>query len=185
MTAQYPVHPDDVEALLKIRRYLIGYRVTNGWDQPELSMRINGSKGTVWDLENSTTWQWRLSRLQSWLMPFDLRLVAELRFPDDETGQLEEAVESDPEVAPMLALARTKGAWPKWQRIYLTSALAVARKVQGISTTRLGEMMGVGRKAIHTWETVSDEVMLPKVLRQARVLGGMIELGWVEDGAED
>jgi DNA-binding XRE family transcriptional regulator len=179
VTAFFPVHPDDVTQLIKIRRYLIGFRHTNGWSQVFLSRLINGTDSIVYDLETNPTWQWRLSRLQSWVLPFDLRLSAQFKFDDDP--DLEQRVQSHPEVAPMLALSHTRGAWPKWQRIYLTSSLTVARRELGISTQQLGERLGIGRKAINSWEAGADEVMLPKLLRHARILGGRIEFALEEE----
>ncbi len=178
MTALFPLHPDDREQLIKIRRYLIGFRRTNGWTQPQLSQMISGTDGMVWDLESNQTWQWRLSRLQNWCTPFGLRLMMGVTF-DSEEVDLE--IESHPEVAPMLALSRTTGAWKKWQRIYLTSALTVARKHLGISTEELGQRLGVSSRAVWNWEATADELMLPKVLHHARALGGRIQMGLEEE----
>jgi DNA-binding XRE family transcriptional regulator len=194
MTAVFPVHPDDVDQLLKIRRYLIGYRITNGWTQQELSQRISGmtGKGWVYDLEGSKTWQWRFSRLQDWTVPFGLRLKARLRFSGalvddppvygdpDEQRDLTFAIDSHPEVAPMLSLSLKQEAWRTWQRMYLTSALSVARRELGISTADMGVRLGVGASAVRNWENVANEIMLPKVLAYARALGGAIELGLQE-----
>lgn len=176
MTAQVPVHPDDVEQLLKIRRYLIGFRITNGWTQKDLSRRIGDAEGTVYDLEASQTWQWRLAKLQAWTVPFGLRLKAYLRF-DDELYWVEEAVHDHLEVSPAFTLSLTGSAWPKWQLIYLTSALSVARKELGLSGGEMASRLGQTRKAVTNWEAAPDNVMLPKLLHYARALGGFIELG--------
>lgn len=187
MTIQFPVHKDDVDQLLRIRRYLIGYRTTNGWTQPQLSQMINGTNGMAYDLESNVTWQWRFSRLQDWPVPFGMYLRARLMFPDDPTGQLEESIESHPEVAPMLSLSqRPEGAWRMWQRAYLTSALRIARIELGINTRAMGQRLGVAYKAVNNWEAGGNEVMLAKVLHYARMLGGYVRLGLGEpgDGAE-
>lgn len=181
MATQHPVHPDDVKQLLKIRRYLIGYRKTNGWSQPELSQMINGTKGMAWDLESNVTWQWRFSRLQDWCSPFGLRLSARLRFPDDPG--LEERVHEHPEVAPVYSLSQGEGAWKKWQRFYLTQALSIARKDLQIPTETMAKFLGVSRKAVWGWEATAEEAMLPKVLHYARLLGGFIELELVEENS--
>lgn len=180
MSTQFPMHPDDEQQLLHIRRYLIGFRKTNGWTQPQLSQMINATDGSVWGLESDTGWQWRFSRLQNWLIPFGLRLDARLTF-DDVCTDLD--VHLHPEVAPMYALSQSGDAWPRWQRIYVTSALAQARKRLNISTVELGQRLGVGYKAVGNWEAMADEVMLAKVLHHARALGGRIELGWEQADA--
>ncbi len=175
MTTVFPVHPDDVEQLLVIRRYLIGYRITNGWTQMDLSMKINGTKGMVWDLESSTTWQWRLSRLQEWTMPFGLMLEAQVCFP----GNLElwQKVSEHPEVQPLLSLSLKKdGAWPMWQRAYIGAALSAARRLQHISSDAMGKRLGISGNAVRSWESSRDEMMLPKVLHYARALDGIVTL---------
>jgi len=174
MTTTFPVHPDDVAMLMKIRRYLVGYRVCNDWSQPDLSMRINGTKGAAYDLEHSTRWAWRFSKLQAWAAAFDLRIKVRLIF-DHDFG-LEQRVEEHPEVAPFLALARTTEPWQKWQRIALTSMMKVARTEQGMNTTELAERLGVTRKAVSDWEALSDEVLLSGVLHRARALGGRLHI---------
>jgi DNA-binding XRE family transcriptional regulator len=174
VSKQFEVHPDDVRQLLKIRRYLIGFRKTNGWSQPQLSQLVSGTNGIVWDLEANQSWQWRLSRLQAWCIPFGLRLSAQLTF---DATDVDEDIHDHSEVAPMYALSRKPGAWPRWQRIYLTSALTVARKQLGVSTDELARRLGITAKAVWGWEANSDEVMLPKILQHARVLGGRIMLG--------
>lgn len=175
MTAQFPLHPDDEKELLHVRRYLIGFRITNGWTQKELSPKINGTHGMVYDLESNETWQWRLSRLQNWVLPFGLRLTAKLSFPDELRG-VEEMVQDDPEVAPLFHLATSGDKWPYWQRLYLTAALTAARKHQDISREELGNRLGITRKAVWGWESTANDVMLLKVLHHARVLGGWIDL---------
>lgn len=176
MTIQFPVHEDDREALMRIRRYLIGYRITNGWTQYELSHMINGSTGMVHDLESNETWQWRLSRLQEWMIPFGLRLTARTSF---RSRALNKAVHAHPEVAPLYQLSCRDGdAWPMWQRAYLTASLLAARKSMGVSARHLARLAGVTRKAVTNWENTADEIMLPKVLHYARLLGGWIELDW-------
>lgn len=181
MTTQFPVHPDDVKQLLNIRRYLIGFRKTNGWSQPQLSQMISGTNGMVWDLESNLTWQWRLSRLQGWCVPFGLRLGARVTFGAME---VDKAIHGHPEVAPMWGLSTDGDAWAKWQRIYLTSALTVGRKHLGITTTELGSRLGITYKAVLNWESVADDLMLPKVLHHARALGGWIRLR-LEEQEED
>lgn len=175
MTIQFPVHPDDVEMLLKIRRYLIGHRITNGWTQHQLSQMINDSAGTVYSLESDDSWQWRLSRLQKWVMPFGLRLEAKVFL---RSVALTKQIHADPEVAPLWQLSRRDGTeWPMWQRTYLSSCLVVGRKKMGISSQQMARMAQVTRNAINNWERVADEMLLPKVLGYARVLDGHIRFG--------
>jgi len=180
MSTQFPVHPDDVQQLLKIRRYLIGFRKTNGWSQPQLSQMINGTAGMVWNLESDLTWQWRLSRLQGWPVPFGLRLTAKLSFDAED---VDEAINAHGEVAPMYALSQTGDAWGRWQKIYLTSALTVARKTLDVTSSELADRLGVTVKALLAWESSPDEMMLAKVLHHARALGGRIDLGLEEHAA--
>lgn len=182
---QFPLDAEDVEQLLRIRRYLIGYRITNGWTQQELSRKINSTRGMVYDLEASQTWQWRLSRLQEWPVPFGMRLDAELVFPitadmsyDVVEGQhaVSMALIEDPVVHQLWELSCGKVGWQTWQRAYVTAALAFARRFMGISAQRMGHQQGVSAKAIHGWENVASEPMLPKVLRYARGLRGEVRL---------
>ena len=175
MTATFALHPDDEKQLVRIRRYLIGFRKTEGWNQKEMSIRINGTEGMGWDLEYNQTWQWRFSRLQAWVAAFDLRLTAELRFDDDP--DLECRVREHPEVAPLIGLSHTGQNWPMWQRAALTSSLAVARKEKGITSEQLAATLGITRKAVNNWEGMANEVLLTKLLFHARALGGRIQLG--------
>lgn len=174
MTVQFPVHPDDIEMLLKIRRYLIGFRMTNGWTQAQLSQMINGTGGMVWDLESNDTWQWRLSRLQGWCVPFGLRLSAKVVFRSKLTHGF---VHKDPQVAPAFALSQKRGDWASWQRVYLTLALRAGRQAQRIPSATLAHQLGITRRAIWSWEATGDELMLPKVLHHARALHARVELG--------
>lgn len=178
MTRYFPVDQRDVEQLLKIRRYLIGYRITNGWTQMDLSMKINGTKGMVWDLESNTTWQWRFMRLQQWPMPFGLRLDAVLFFKDTD---LDDHVHAHPEVAPLFDLAvRSGDCWATWQRAYLGAALSAARRLKLISPKEMGRRLGVSADAVTYWEKSNDEMMLPKMLHYARTLDGHVELSLSE-----
>lgn len=174
MTAQFPVHPDDIDQLLKIRRYLIGFRKTNKWNQSHLSRLVNGTDGTVWDLESNTTWQWRFSRLQEWPVPFGLRLDARLRFPGNPN--LEKHVHSHPEVAPAFTLSQGCSGWQSWQRVYLTSALGIARRQLKVRPHQMAERIGATSSAVWNWEAAGDEILLPKVLHYARALDGFVEL---------
>lgn len=175
-----PLHLDDVEQLVKIRRYLIGYRITNGWTQAELSQKIAATKGNGWvyDLESNPNWNWRMSRLQDWTQAFGLKIQARAWVGLDrhDAAHLNRDIHDHPEVAPLYALAEQAQAWPKWQRAYLTSALTIGRKQMGISAEQMGDRLGVTAKAIWNWENTSDEIMLPKVLAYARALGGHIKL---------
>lgn len=173
MGMQYPVHPDDIEQLLRIRRYLIGHRITNGWTQRELSQRANGTDGMAYDLESNESWQWRLSRLQDWCAAFDLRLDARI-----SVGALiDKKIHSDPEVAPLYAMSRNPQCWKMFQRAYLTAALRSVRRAKKLRAEDIGREFGCTASAIRNWERDSDQIMLPKVLRYARILGGRIELG--------
>lgn len=174
MTAQFPVHPDDVEQLLRIRRYLIGYRHTNGWSQSQLSQMMNGTDGAVHDLETSQTWQWRWSRLQGWPEPFGLRLGARLVLSD---RRQDKKIHQDPEVEPLYHLSCRSESYGKiWQRAYLTAVMRAARRVKGISTAQMGRMLGCTYGAINTWENASNKILLPKALQYARALDGYIKL---------
>lgn len=175
MTAQFPVHPDDIEQLLKIRRYLIGYRHTNEWSQPQLSQMINATDGGVYDLETNQTWQWRWSRLQEWGVPFGCQLRARFWLPD--APQTNDEVHYHPEVFPFYQLSvGSSNAWKVFQRSYVTAALRMARRAQGITTDALGLKLGCTAKAINNWENASNEVMLPKVLHYARAINGFFQL---------
>lgn len=178
MGRQYKIHEADAAQLVKIRRYLIGYRKTNGWTQPQLSQLVNGTDGMAWELESNETWQWRFSRLQDWMTPFNLRLTAVLRFPDDP--DLEARVHAHPEVAPAFALSCNNASWKHWQRLYLTSALSVARKELDISSETMGKFLGVSYKAVWNWENTANEAMLCKILQYARLLDGYVQLGYEE-----
>jgi transcriptional regulator with XRE-family HTH domain len=182
MTAQFPLHPGDLRQLMQIRRYLIGYRKTNGWTQPELSQMINETTGMVWLLESDQTWQWRLSRLQGWCTPFGLRLDAKLQLDDDHMNQ---RVHRDAEVAPLYALSQDSSAWKKWQGMYLTSALSVARRKMGISMQEVADRLKVSARAIGNWEASASELMLAKALLYARALDGYVHLELVEEEEEE
>lgn len=172
-----PIHPDDVEQLLKIRRYLIGYRKTNKWTQGDLSKMISGTEGEGWvyDLETNPDWNWRMSRLQAWPEPFGLRLEARVMFP---AHTLTRRVNGHPEVAPFYELAcKGTGLYKQWQRAYLTAALRIARLDQGISGASMGKMLGCTRGAVNSWEREADDVMIPKVMHYARTLGGHVRVG--------
>lgn len=178
MTAQFPIHFDDEQQLLKIRRYLIGFRKTNGWNQPTLSQMVNGTDGVVYDLESNMTWQWRLSRLQDWTTPFGLRLT--MRFTLGEEI-MDAGIHDHPEVAPVFALSQSPGAWKKWQRIYITSVLTGARQYLGLSPQAMAQRLGITAKALCNWEATADELMLSKVLFHARALDGWFELGYDDE----
>lgn len=182
MIKQFPLHEDDKKALMKIRRYLIGFRKTNGWTQPQLSQMINGTDGGTWNLESDENWQWRMSRLQDWTVPFGLRLEVRLCFPDDP--DLEARVHGNPVVAPMYAMSKGTGDWRQWQRFYVAQALSQARKELDISAEVMGKFLGVTAKAVRAWEASADEVMLAKVLRYARLLSGHISFELVEEDVE-
>lgn len=170
MTQVYPMHPDDEKMLLPIRRYLIGYRITNGWTQADLGKKLGGG---VFTLE-SGDFNWHLSRLQQWVLPFGMRLVATPLFDQHETFQ------ADPRVSPLWDLANNSPQWPMWQRAYLTSYLKVAREMQGISPQQLGNKLGITAKALRNWEAEADDVMLAKILSHARALGGRIHMEVVD-----
>ena len=178
MGVTYPVHPDDVTALLKIRRYLIGFRITNGWTQMELSRRINGSGGMVYDLESNMTWGWRLRRIQDWCSAFDLRLEATLRIGTT----IDQKVHADPEVAALYLMSRSgeHDAWKGFQSAYLTSGLRAARQAKHIPASVMGARMGCTASAIRNWERDANHIMLPKAMHYARILGGHVELGLKE-----
>lgn len=175
MGIAYPVHPDDVQALLKIRRYLIGFRITNGWTQMELSRKVNGSGGIVYDLESNTTWGWRLNRVQNWCSAFGLRLEATLRIGTT----IDQKVHADPEVAPFYLMSRSDNGdvWKMFQSAYLTAGLRAARQAKHIPASVMGAKMGCTASAIRNWERDANSIMLPKALHYARVLGGHVELG--------
>lgn len=178
MTNTYPIHPDDNEMLLDIRRYLIGCRVTSGWTQEELSLKINGTKGCVYGLEKGPDFQWRLSRLQQWPQPFGLRLSAQLVFdwgPDrqEDVDKLMSFIQRDRFVRVFSEMSEQT---PEWQRSYLVAALRAARQCRGWDQAELGRRLGVSAGAVSRWEIVGDQVMLPKLLAHARALEGRLHL---------
>lgn len=177
----FPLHPDDIEQLLKIRRYLIGFRKTNGWTRGELSKMINeNDEDRVRALEASSEWGWRFSRLQAWPEPFGLRLDARLWMLGD-LAHWNMEIHGSPDVAPLYSLSQQdSGDWQMWQRAYLTAALRKARQVQGISGPQMGERMGLSPSAVNSWEREADQVTLSKVLHYARLLGGFVKLELVE-----
>lgn len=166
MTQVYPMHPDDEKMLIHIRRYLIGYRVTNGWTQVDLGKKLNGG---VYTLE-SGDFNWHLSRLQQWVIPFNMKLIVTPQF------DMHEEVEADPRIGPLRSAMDGSGQWPMWQRTYLTSYMKVARERQRISPQQLGDKLGITAKALRNWEAEADDVMLSKILSHARALGGTIKL---------
>lgn len=174
----YTPHPDDLEMLLKIRRYLIGYRITNGWTQEELSARINETGRSAERLENGP-FDWTLTRLQMWPVPFGLKLHATPCFHERPAGTSEtweEIIEADPMVSAFRTAMHETKQWQAWQRMYLTSYLKVAREVQDISTAELGARMGITSGAVNKLELHGDNVKLIRMLNHARALGGTIRL---------
>jgi hypothetical protein len=180
MGMTYPVHPDDIKALLKIRRYLIGFRITNGWTQRELSEKVNGTEGIVHDLEANQSWGWRLRRLQDWCSPFGLRLEATLRIGTT----IDLRIHADPEVGHLYAMSRSDNGdtWKMFQSAYLTAGLRAARRAKRITATQMGMSFGCTASAIRNWERDANTIMLPKALHYARTLGGHVELGLKENG---
>lgn len=177
----YPVHPDDVEQLLRIRRYLIGYRYTEGMTRQELSVKVNGTNGVVHDLEVNTTWQWRLRRLQDWCAAFGLRLDATIRMGTT----IDKRIHDDPVVNQLYALSRSGGdVWKMSQSAYLTAGLRRAREIKRIRTIDVGKAMGTTASAVRNWERDADSIMIAKALHYARVLGGYIELGLAEKNGQ-
>lgn len=172
MAYSYTPHPDDEEMLLRIRRYLIGYRITNGWNQHELSKRINDSTHAAHALEKGG-FDWTLRRLQRWPEAFGLQLHA---IPCFELW--EETIEGDEEVSSIQTMLCSADGVMRhtWQRMYLTSYLKVAREVQKITRAELGSRLGITAGAISAWEISSDNVRLLRLLNHARALGGRIEL---------
>jgi DNA-binding XRE family transcriptional regulator len=178
MTQNFPLHDDDIKVLMDIRRYLIGFRKTNGWSQPVLSQMINLTDGTAYNLESDDKWQWHLSRLQNWTTPFRLRLDAKLCFDvgDGADQDLEDRIHAHPMVAPMFSLSRASGDWKKWQRVYITTALQTAREELEVSVEIMAKYMGLNPRAIVAMEAMTSDVVLPKALHYARKLGGRISL---------
>jgi len=180
MAYHYTPHPDDEEMLLKIRRYLIGYRITNNWNQVELSKRINGTTHAAHRLETGH-FDWTLQRLQRWPEPFGLRLHATPSFTGrvPDTGEMWcEVIDTDPGLRQLEALvAASKDDFrQRWQRMYLTTYLKVARETQKITRTELGSRMGITAGAISAWEASSDNARILRMLNLARALGGRIQL---------
>lgn len=178
MTNTYPIHPEDMQMLMDIRRYLVGYRITNGWTQGQLSQKINGTKGAVHPLESDPHMQFRFSRLQQWPIPFGLKLSAQLVFdwgPEEEVAQtrLESFIGRDQFVKVFAELAATD---PKWQRSHLIACLKAARLGRGWDQGVLAKRLGVTAGAVGQWEMESDQFMLPKVLAHARALDGRLVL---------
>ena len=178
MGTTYPVHPDDIKQLMRIRRYLIGYRITEGMNQTQLSQKVNGTNGIVHDLEANQVWQWRLSRLQNWCGAFGLRLDATIRIGP----VIDRRVHEDPEVAPLYQLSRSGSGdiWKVFQTSYITAGLRSARRAKNFPTSVMGHKLGCSSSALKNWEASASRIMLPKALHYARMLGGYIELGWTE-----
>jgi DNA-binding XRE family transcriptional regulator len=179
MAASYSIHPDDEQMLLKIRRYLIGYRITNGWTQEELSHLINGTTHTAARLEKGG-FDWHLPSLQQWPIPFELKLKATPVFEgrNDETYELwSEIIEAHPLISTLqAALTQPLDNWMDWQRTYLTTYMQVAREVQGVARKQLARKMQITAGAISTWEINADRVRLVRLLNIARALGGTIRM---------
>lgn len=171
MAFNYIPHPDDEKMLMNIRRYLIGYRITNGWTQADLSQRVNGTTHAAITLEKGS-FDWGLKRLQDWAHAFDLRLTA---IP--QMGRLiNEMVEADPSVTAFKAAMEGQDEWRPWQRMYLTTYLKTAREVQRISRPELGARLGITAGAVSSYEIHADNVRLIRLLNYAQALGGRIEL---------
>lgn len=174
MAVSYPVHPDDALALLKIRRYLIGHRLTNGWSRTELSRRISDTNGMAQDLETNMSWQWRMPRLQDWCAAFDLRLTARVTVGP----VIDKRVHEDPMVAQLYAMSQAEGeVWKMSQRAYLTAALRTARHEKNVAPGYLAAQLGCTDSALWNWEREADRLMISKVLHYARILGGRVDLG--------
>lgn len=178
MAFVFTPHPDDLEMLLRIRRYLIGYRHTNGWTQEELSARINGSKYSASDLEKGG-FDWHLSRLQAWPVPFGLRLHVTPCFtqPMETSEMLFEAIEADPLVSTYAAMMmEQRSQWQTWQRLYLCAYLVKARELQGITHPQLGRRLAIAASSVSSWERGTENMRLLRLLNHARALGGRIML---------
>lgn len=174
----WPIHPDDMEMLLVIRRYLIGYRITNNWNQERVSKMLGfASSGFISNLESSD-FQTHFDRMQRWPEAFGLTLQVNPLFmqdhPDPEFKILSQAINAREDVAPFYAL-RDKS--HQWMRTYLVAFLRGARLEQGITQEELGGRLKISKKAVGNWERDTDNMMLPKLLEHARVLGGSIWLG--------
>lgn len=176
MGMTYPIHPDDEQQLLRIRRYLIGFRYTEKMTQIELSRKVNGTEGVVHDLEANPSWQWRLVRLQDWCAAFGLRLEATLRI----SPTVDRRIHDHPVVGQLHKLSRGGQLWKSSQRAYLTLGLREARQAKHISAGMMGRKLSCTASAIRNWERDADQIMLPKALHYARMLGGFVELGWME-----
>lgn len=174
MAFKYVPHPDDEEMLLRIRRYLIGFRVTNGWTQEQLSRRISNTTHAVWGLEKGG-FDWGLQRLQNWVYAFDLRLKAVPLF-FDLTYEACIEVDQDQAVSSTQAAMEESDDWRSWQRLYLTAYLKAAREAQDITRAELGARMGITAGAVSAWEINAVNVRLLRLLNHARALGGRIEL---------
>lgn len=178
MAFTYIPHSDDEKMLMDIRRYLIGYRMTNGWNQAELSQRINGSNSAAITLEKGN-FDWGLRRLQKWVAAFDLKLYAVPLFTGRVPGSSKmygEKIDEDPVVYMLGSAANMRDDWQMWQRMYLTAYLKAAREIQNISRPELGARMGITAGAISAWEIHADNVRLIRMLNVARALNGRIEL---------
>lgn len=180
MAYHYTPHPYDEKMLMRIRRYLIGYRITNGWNQVDLSKRINGTIHAAHRLETGG-FDWTLQRLQRWPEPFGLRLKATPSFTGRVPDTLEmwcEVIDADPGLQQLEALVRSTDGEQRqrWQRMYLTTYLKVAREAQKITRAELGSRMGITAGAISAWEATSDNARILRMLNMARALGGRIQL---------
>jgi len=174
MQVKYVAHPEDEQMLTSIREHMIKLRRAQGWNQVELSRRINGSTHAAGGLEKGD-FDWHLSRLQQWVIPFDLMLKVTPMFPPEQHEQ----VLFDPEVNPFYELQLKPGDnknWPMWQRAYLVAYLKRMREELGITRAQLGAKMGVTAGAISTWEINGGNVRLLRLLNLSRALGSRILL---------
>lgn len=172
MAVKYKAHPDDEQMLMEIRQQMIKARRARGWNQVTLSRLINDSTHACWGLENGD-FDWHLSRLQQWMIPFDHRLQATPMFwPRDH-----DLVHYHPEVHVFQELWELHSQnWPMWQRAYLVAYLSKMRERLGVTRGELGARMGVTGGAIGTWEINGGNVRMLRLLNIARALGGTIEL---------
>jgi DNA-binding XRE family transcriptional regulator len=168
------LHPYDHEMLMDIRRYLIGYRITNGWKQEDLSQRMNHTKGAVYALENGG-FNWRFNKLIEWPKPFRLELNVRLELSEhlDSGEMLGEVVEADPIVSVYEQLRHKDSAY---QCAYLMAALIKARELKGMTRAQLGRALGISAGGISEREISTDNPMLPNLFAHVRAVGGRLHV---------
>lgn len=163
----YTLHRDDEKELARIQYQLVGMRMAAEITQAQGGARIGKSDNFLHEMESMRSTP-SISHLQDWAAVFDHRLEMQLAgfwhypWPCDELSMLYQ-------------LSRPFH-HRSWQRLWLVSALKAWREKQGISTTELGERLGMSRKGVAFWEAKSPDPMMGRAMVQARATGTAVQL---------